>query len=213
MLSNPDQKDFLMELYTQCNEHAREQPRKRDQVILFYVAVCSFYLSQNPFESGAMFYIMTAALVILGGICSAIVITLRAWTIQYIRITEVIGRILISPRRLRASEIPSAIKKEFKRIEPQETPFFFRMGNLIALAFCFISLAPFAVLSVHFYNVKPSLCIVVVAVALTYFFTLACLCKQRVVKAEKMNEHTWIVNFRPGAISSHSSKSHPFTKL
>lgn len=38
-------KEFFMTLYKECHNSAKEQAVRRDQVIAFYIVICSFYLN------------------------------------------------------------------------------------------------------------------------------------------------------------------------
>ena len=192
MLKNKDQRDFFMMVYTQCNEHAREQPKFRDQVILFYTAVCAFYLSQMNSLPFFLFLCFSAAMIILGLICSLSVINFRSWILQYIKASETIGKILCSPQELSSfDDITSFLEKNCR---PNTRPFFekyFRVGHSIVLGFFFITLTPFAVLIYRF----PSYYILFFTLAIFYIAVLFHVFFRKIDQAESMNTKTWIIRF------------------
>lgn len=211
MIVHANQKDFLMQVYSECNAHAREQPKFRDQVILFYSAVCAFYLSHLSQISKAMFFFLTFAMLMLGIVCALIVINFRSWIIQYGKAADVIGRLLISDQTFASlDDITTFIRDECQKSLSLKRPFFIRMGNLIVLGFCFITLAPFAAIYERLADKAWWVRGLILCSALVYFCILVYICWKQVDKAEQMNEKTWIIRFQldAGAMSA-PKRSHP----
>lgn len=194
---NRDIREFFMLTYSECNTHAREQPKKRDQVILFYMAICYFYVSQYLKLSSIMFWAMTAAMIALGTICSYIVFDLRSWTIQYSKAAEVIGRLLVKDENLNTKgELVAAIKAECKTVDKlrQISSFFKRSGNYVSLGFCFITLAPAAAI-IDRYISYTWIVAVTVAISLFYYIFAICWLMKIVKEADARNENAWIIRF------------------
>ena len=200
MLKNPDQKEFLSVVYEQCNEHMREQPRARDQVVLFYVAICAFYLSSVDFLSDFMFFCLSFAMLVLGLACSFVVIKFRSWIIQYVNSAEVIGKLLINEQEFSTeAEIVRFIQEN---CSTSQNPFFLRMGNVIILGFIFVTLAPFAAICDRFLPSCTTAVVLCLLCAALYFFFLVFLFYREVKKAETMGDKTWIIRFNTNKSSS-----------
>lgn len=192
MLRNTDQKEFFMEVYTQCNDHIREQPKFRDQVILFYTAVCAFFLSQIKNVSPLMFFCLTTAMIFLGLICSFSVINFRSWILQYIKAAEAVGKLLCSPQILESMD--DITKFLELNCRPNTRSFFdkyFRIGHIIVWGFFFVTLAPFAVLMDRFQEHY----IVILFLAGIYLVILFAVFFVKIDQAESMKTKTWIVRF------------------
>lgn len=196
MLKESDHKEFLSLAYEQCNEYAREQPRARDQVILFYTAICAFYLSQAGSMTDFMFLCLSFAMVILGFACSLIVISFRSWIIQYGNAAEVIGKLLITQQRFSTlDDIRAFIKCNYFS---NQKPFFLRMGNILVIVFLFVTLAPFAAICDHLIKKCSDtffigLCVLCAAL---YFLSLVSLAYHEIKKADSMGDKTWIIRFQ-----------------
>lgn len=196
MLIHSSHQEFFMQAYSECNEYARTQPKARDQVILFYSAVCAFYLSQLSQLTTVLFWALTAAMFIIGILCSLIVINFRSWVIQYGKAAEVIGRLLVTSQQLSTlDQIIAFIHADCQNPSRPKRPFFFRMGNLIVVSFCFITLAPFAAVYDKLVNSCQLAHIAIIVSALIYFLLLIVICFFQLSKAEKINDSTWIIRF------------------
>ena len=172
-------------VYTQCNEHAREQPKFRDQVILFYTAVCAFYLSQMNSLPFFLFLCFSAAMIILGLICSLSVINFRSWILQYIKASETIGKILCSPQELSSfDDITSFLEKNCRPIPAHFLRSISGLDILLCWGFSFITLTPFAVLIYRF----PSYYILIFTLAIFYIAVLFHVFFRKIDQAE-MYEH------------------------
>lgn len=207
MLCYQDQKEFFMAAYAECNEHARAQPKSRDQVILFYSAVCAFYLSQITFLSPIMFWALTSAMFILGVICSLIVINFRSWIIQYGKAAEVLGHLLASPQKFSTmDEVAEFIHIDCVSAFRPKSHFLLRLGNLIVIGFFFITTAPFAAVCNCLWGVNQAFAVISALCALPYFLILVFICYRKILKAENMNDETWIIRF---SCITESHSDHP----
>ncbi len=80
---------FLQSVYSETNEHLREQGKKRDQVILFVLVLISFYLTAKKnlvvaFGGNLTYSLMGFGLALITIIATVELADLRGWHQQYI---------------------------------------------------------------------------------------------------------------------------------
>ncbi|MBQ6756797.1 MAG: hypothetical protein IJP43_07670 [Oscillospiraceae bacterium] len=195
---NAELKEFLMSAYAECNENIRDHPKHRDQIIMFYGAVCAFYFSQLANASNTMFNILNISMIVLGLFCSFVVIQHRSWTLQYNKSAEMIGKILASSDKFRSvDDVMKFINDNINKKPKKMKPFFFRMGNAIILGFFIITLAPFAVIFDNICNaIKLNICALYLCIAgaTLYFAGITIFCYLYIRKIEDFNFTPWIIN-------------------
>lgn len=133
-------------VYSECNEHAREQPKRRDSIIIIYISVYAAYIglyASKVILSTFLVISLGIVMVVFGALCSFIIVNFRSWSIQYVSCARAISILLLeglsheSPK-----EITHKLKIKIKR--PQDTLkwFFFRPENIIVITFIILSATP-----------------------------------------------------------------------
>lgn len=193
-------KDFVLRLYDECNNHAKEQAVRRDQVIAFYIVVCAFYLNWKICYELPLLILLNIAMILLGAICCLVLISFRSWIIQYGNCAEAVGKLLICDKTLKTQEeISLFLEVNCKKKSDSFIKYIKRMGNVVIIGFILITLAPF----IKSYELLTRLCscnayaaIIVCIVAALYVYKLVSYhFKMSNMALTQENEITWIIRF------------------
>jgi len=148
--------EFLLSVYEKCNDHLKEQSKKRDQTIAFYLVVISFYFGShaniNKLLVGQYTPILFSfVLCIVGGMVIRTLSGLRSWHIQYANAIMIINNVMAKDIKTTA-EINSEInyflaekKTTYKTMTVRHI--FSGVENRVILAMTFISGFPVLMLA------------------------------------------------------------------
>ena len=84
-------------LYEECNEHLREQDRKRDQTIAFFVALTGYFVAKESILSdNSSSWILYLLLFVVGIIITFILVRYKTWHEKYVLASISISTVMFS---------------------------------------------------------------------------------------------------------------------
>lgn len=202
MLRFKQHQELFQKVYDECNAHAREQTAKRDQVITFYIVVCSFYLGWENTQEFAIRLVLLLVVFIIGVLCSLILINLRSWIIQYGNCAEAVSKLLaVNYSYTNINDIAAFLKVNAKKSVDTPREFILRMGNTITYGFIFITAVPFIKLFELLYSSILSVLPCAIISLLCVITYLGLLIREHFISANNaLNQFddkqiTWIIRF------------------
>lgn len=198
---------FLVTVYEQCNEHLREQSKKRDQVIAFYLVVLSFYFGSystlNRLLDGPYTQILfNIVIVCISGMTIRTLSGLRSWHIQYINAALTLNYLLI--RNIDSTEEINRVTRIFnymarrKMQKVTSRKIFSGVENRVILALIFISGFPMVMLVKEISSLlKPQgdISVFLIEIILYFLYTLYYIKNTVIVIKKSVENKTWIVQF------------------
>jgi len=193
-------KDFLLSVYTESNNHLRDQTTKRDQVIAFYITVLAFFLSTyeslTNLHSTVIINTVFGVLVMLGIICFLNLSRLRSWHSQYSQCCSAISKLMVTDeninnyddltRFIRANNVQDSTKLPIKK-------FLSGVENIVVIGFAFTTLLPlflwYTYISAQFHLSFIGFIVIIVC----YLFVVVRSFYKTILDSFKYN--TWLVNF------------------
>ena len=140
------QRSFLETVYKECNEHAREQPKRRDSIITIYIAVYAAFL--GLFFSGwtispFMVYGLGFIMLLFGATCANIAINFRLWAVQYVSCAKALSALILTENWASdPKEIMCIIIQNIEKTANIKKPFFKRTENIVVIGFIFLTATP-----------------------------------------------------------------------
>lgn len=166
--------EALLAVYHECNAHAREHAKQRNEMISIYLVLFAAYaglMSSDVELTRAIEFGLLGVMLVIGFLFSEIIIDFRCWIIRYLSGARAIMAVIMHFEDASCDDILS--KKLWEGMylpnEMRNRPLF-RMGNLIVLIFIIITASP--VIFILDQVNKQSLLAIIILITFAYVFIL-----------------------------------------
>lgn len=206
------QRGFLETVYKECNEHAREQPKRRDSIITIYLAVYAAFIgliTSSVQLSPDLTFGLVVIMYVLGFMCSLTVINFRCWAIEYVSCAQAIAAVLIDESSYSPQTLTKELWKKIKRNPTRSKSFFGRTENIIVLSFVVITATPIIVLVKEIVLLDSAFLAVLLILFIVLYIILFTVVMHRKIKEADSGEliskkrakfPPWIINFDFSAV-------------
>lgn len=143
---NAKRAEALLAIYHECNEHAREQAKQRNEMITIYLALFAAYfglMSSNLKLTSIIKFGLLGVMLVIGFLFSQTIIDYRCWIIRYLSSARAIMAVLMHlDGDLTTENLSTQLWEGMHLPKTIREPFFFRMGNLVVVLFIILTTTP-----------------------------------------------------------------------
>lgn len=171
---NVERAEALLAIYHECNEHARDQAKQRNEMITIYLALFAAYfglMSSNLKLTSIIKFGLLGVMLIIGFLFSQTIINYRCWIIRYLSSARAIMATLLHiDGELSTENLSKQLWEGMYLPKTIRRPFFTRMGNIVVVLFILLTVTPIIFLIDQLTKFIPA--IVVGSIIVVYLFVL-----------------------------------------
>lgn len=164
----------LLAVYHECNVHAREQAKQRNDMISIYLVIFAAYvglMSSDVELTNIVKFGLLGVMLVIGFLFSQTIINFRCWVIRYLSGARAIMAVLVQGNRDKdAKDISIQLWKGMYLPSELRSPLFCRMGNVLVLLFIILTVTPVIFFVDQLSKLLPA--IIVGSIIAVYLFIL-----------------------------------------
>lgn len=182
-------------LYEECNEHLREQDRKRDQTIAFFVALTGYFVAKESILSdNSSSWILYLLLFVVGIIIAFILVRYKSWHEKYVLASISISTVMFSNHEFSIEEFNKIyIETQNKKHISFKNVFWSSESLILNVYLLMNGLNLYFVLSHLFYTFYFILLFLVLIVIYLIFFNIFIYNSMKMTYSSKDSNDIWIL--------------------
>ena len=182
-------------LYEECNEHLREQDRKRDQTIAFFVALTGYFVAKESILSdNSSSWILYLLLFVVGIIITFILVRYKTWHEKYVLASISISTVMFSNHEFSIEEFNKIyIETQNKKHISFKNVFWSSESLILNFYLLMNGLNLYFVLSHLFYTFYFILLFLVLIVIYLIFFNIFIYNSMKMTYSSKDSNDIWIL--------------------
>lgn len=187
-----------------CYKETLEQPRLRDQTMMFYMAVLAAFVAIYGKISAGQLIVLTIMMSFIGLVCFMKIAGHRMWNIQYVEAAKLINGLLLSDKdQLSGEEIQQFVHGYTPNYPHDVKSLFVSVGNLTAVGFSLVTTAPVLITAFSMVSEPLSLCATIL-ICIAYVIVYCTFCIWYLLKRirPKKSRYNWLLEI-PGQESNH----------